>query len=229
MARAGEAHYLLVFGSQRVPNNPDYSHTFATFVRASWPGDGPCPRCPALEARTISWLPRSLVVRTLALLPECGRNLGLHETLRLVLGSGERVSLWGPYLIDAGLYRRVLRQAALLESGWVLYKASDLGYCSDDVSNCIHAVSSLADGHRLRLGSPGWGEAASYRVLNDLRPWVLDRGRLHPWVGCALGLDRYPIIWRGGDPPRRWALWNPLDWLLGEEDDLTATYGPVGR
>ena len=228
-ARAGEAHYLLVFASQRVPNNPNYSHTFATFVRASWPGDGPCPRCPALEARTISWLPRSLAVRSLALWPECGRNLGLHETLRYALAGEARVSLWGPFRIDAELYRRALRQAALLESGWVLYKASDLGYYSDEVSNCVHAVSSLADGYRLRLGNPRWGEAASYRVLEELRPWVLDGGRVYAWVGCALGLGRYPIIYRGGDPPRPEVLWGTLDWLLGQDEDPTATYGPVGR
>jgi hypothetical protein len=229
VARAGEAHFLLVFASQRVPNNPNCSHTFATFVRASWPGDGPCPRCPALEARTISWLPRSLVVRTLALCPECGRNLGLHETLRHALGGGQRVSLWGPYLIDAELYRRALRQAALLETGCVLYKANDMGYFSDDVSNCVHAVSSLADGYRLRLGSPGWGETASYRVLNAMRPWVVDRERVYDWVGGALGLGRYPIIYRDWTPPRSAALGGALDWLLGGEDDLTATYGRVGR
>jgi hypothetical protein len=229
MARAGEAHYLLVFASQRVPNNPNYSHTFATFVRASWPGDGPCPRCPTLEARTISWLPRSLVVRTLALLPECGRNLGLHETLRYVLHNEERVSLWGPYRIEADLYRRALRQAALLESGWVLYKANDMGWYSDEVSNCVHAVSSLADGYQLRIGGLGWGETASYGVLEKLGPWVQDRGRVYHWVGCALGLNYHPIVYRGWDPPRRGALWGPLDWLLGGEDDLTATYGPAGR
>jgi hypothetical protein len=229
VAWAGEAHYLLVFASQRVPNNPSYSHTFATFVRASWPGDGPCPACPALEARTISWLPRSLAVRPLALWPECGRNLGLHETLRYALAGEARVSLWGPYRIDAELYRRALRQAALLESGWVLYKASDLGYYSDEVSNCVHAVSSLADGYRLRFGNPGWGEAASYRVLEELGPWVLDGGRVYAWVGCALGLGRYPIIYRGGDPPRPGAFGGALDWLLGREEDLTATYGPAGR
>jgi hypothetical protein len=229
VARAGEAHFLLMFASQQVPNNPNYSHTFATFVRASWPGDGPCPACPALEARTISWLPRSLPVRTLALWPECGRNLGLHETLRYALGSGQRVSLWGPYRIDRELYRRALRQAALLETGWVLYKANDMGYYSDDVSNCIHAVSSLADGYRLRFGSPGWGETASYRVLDELWPWVLDRERVYHWVGCALGLDRYPIIYRGWAPPRSEVLWGALDWLLGREDDLSVTYGPLGR
>src|SRR5262249_4716200 len=115
MARAGEDHFLLVFASQRVPNNPNYSHTFATFVQASWPGDGPCPGYPVLEARTISWLPRSRVIRTLALFPECGCNLCLHETLRYVLSSEQRVSLWGPYRIDAALYHRALQQAALLE------------------------------------------------------------------------------------------------------------------
>jgi hypothetical protein len=224
VARAGEAHYLLVFAAQRVPNNPNYSHTFATFVRASWPDDGPCPRRTTLEVRTISWLPRNLVIRTLALLPECGRNLGLYETLCYALGSGERVSLWGPYRIDAELYRRALWQAALLESGCVSYKANDMGYYSDDVSNCIHAVSSVADGYRLSFGSPGWGERASYCVLNKLEPWVLDGGCVHPWVGCALGLGRYPIIYRGWDPPC-----GPLRRLLGGEDDLTATYGPVGR
>jgi hypothetical protein len=229
VARAGEAHYLLVFASQRVPNNPNYSHTFATFVRASWPGDGPCPPCPVLEVRTLSWLPRSLVVRTLALLPECGCNLGLHETLQHVLSNEERVSLWGPYRIDRELYRRALRQAALLESGWVLYKANDRGYHSDDVSNCVHAVSSLADGYRLRFGNPGWGDVASYRVLDELMPWVLDRERVYYWVSGALGLGSYPIIYRGWDPPRSGILWGSLDWLFGRQDGVTATYGPVGR
>jgi hypothetical protein len=174
-------------------------------------------------------LPRNLVIRTLALLPECGCNLGLHETLRYVLSSEQRVSLWGPYRIDAELYRRALRQAALLESGWVLYKANDTGYYSDDVSNCVHAVSSLADGYGLRFGIPGWGETASHRVLGELMPWVLDHERVYPWVGCALGLDRYPIIYQGWDPPRSGVLRGSLDWLLGREDGLTATYGQVGR
>ena len=39
-AHAGEDYYLLMFASQRIPNNPNYAHTFATFVRATWEGDG---------------------------------------------------------------------------------------------------------------------------------------------------------------------------------------------
>ena len=50
-------------GSQRTPTNPNYTHTWATFVRASWPGDGPCPENAVLEDLTISWLPVSGQVR----------------------------------------------------------------------------------------------------------------------------------------------------------------------
>jgi hypothetical protein len=166
-----------------------------------------------------------LVIRTFALSPECGCNLGLHETLRYVLSREERVSLWGPYRIDAGLYRRALQQAALLQSGRVLYKANDRGYCCDDVSNCVHAVSSLADGYGRQFGILAWGEAASSGVLDELAPWVLDHGREYPWVACALGLERYPITNRSWNPPRRGILRGSLDWLLGREDSLTATYG----
>ena len=57
-AQAGEAYYLLMFGAQRTPNvNPNYTHSFAVFVKACWPGDGPCPTNPAIEHHIISWLP----------------------------------------------------------------------------------------------------------------------------------------------------------------------------
>src|SRR5262245_25317765 len=88
-AQAGEAYYLRMFGSQRSPNNPDYSHTWATFVHATWPGDCP-PQGPVqVTALTISWLPANGIVRTWALLPECGAPWGLHETIRRVQGNDE--------------------------------------------------------------------------------------------------------------------------------------------
>src|SRR6202022_3434320 len=101
----------------------------------------------------------------------------------------QRVSLWGPYQIDRDLFERAVRQIRLLDSGQVLYKANDTGYRVDHVSNCIHAVSSIVEGIRLRVGSPGWGETASYAVLVRFQPWVIDHDRVHPWVGSALGLD----------------------------------------
>lgn len=225
---AGEAHFLLIFGSQQIPNDPNYSHSFATFVRASWPGDRPPPR-PRLEAFTISWLPQSMVIRTLALCPEGGGNFDLHTTLRHVLAQDERVSLWGPYQIHPDLYHRACRQAALLHSGRVLYKAVDIGHRSDEVSNCIHALSSLAEGHQLKVGSPGWGEMASFAVLGRLEPWVLDPCCVHPWVGSALGLDRYPLIYREWESPRSGAIQGPLYRLFGGECDLRPSYGRPAR
>jgi hypothetical protein len=103
VSRAGEDYYLLMFGAQTVPGNPDYSHTWATFVRVCWPGNGPCPVNATLEAHTISWLPANMVVRVLALFPEPGRNFDLHTTLRWCYADCMRVSLWGPYRITPEL------------------------------------------------------------------------------------------------------------------------------
>ena len=63
LATAGEDYFLLMFGSQQIPNDPNYSHSFATFVRVSWPGDGPMPKNPTIEEHTISWLPENMRVR----------------------------------------------------------------------------------------------------------------------------------------------------------------------
>jgi hypothetical protein len=225
-ARAGEACYLLMFGSQQVPNDPNYSHTFATFVRATWPGNGPCTKAPRLEARTISWLPANGKIRTAALLPEEGRNYRLDETLRYVLGNDERVSLWGPYRIDPEVYGLAVRQADYLESGEVLYKSIDAFHRSCRVSNCIHAVSTVVEGSRVIVLSPGWGEVASYAVLERFMPYVIEPDQVHPWVGSALGLDAYPLIYRDNERPCSGTIMGPVNRLLGGERDLRATYGP---
>jgi hypothetical protein len=223
-AHGHEAYFLLMFGSQRTPNDPDFAHTFATFVHATW--QGPSPVSPWLEVCTISWLPRNLQIRTVALLPEIGGNFDLHTTLRYVLDSDERVSLWGPYQIDRNLFLQAQAQVRLLESGQVRYKAVDSGFSSDRVSNCIHAVSSISEGHRLHVLSPSWGETASFFVLEEMAPWVLDRNPKHQWVGSALGIDRYPVIYRCWENPRSGAIRGTLRRLLGKEQDLPTSYGP---
>jgi hypothetical protein len=225
-APAAEAYYVMVFGSQQVPNDPDYSHTFATFVRAVWqqPGAG-----PTLEAHTISWVPRTLQVRTLALRPECGANLDLDGTFRWVQTEARRTSMWGPYQIDRGLYIAALGQIRLLESGQVVYKANDVGYPTDQVSNCIHAVSSIVEGHRPRVVITAWGETASFRVTEQLMPWVQQPCVTHTWVSNALGVNRYPIIYRQtGENPRSGIVRGPVYRLFGGERTLQASYGPPG-
>jgi hypothetical protein len=228
-AQAGEAYYLLMFGSQQIPTNPNYSHSWATFVRASWEGDAPCPINPTLEAHTISWLPASMVIRVWALCPECGANFELHATMNHALDNGERISMWGPYEIEPDLYDRAMRQIAHLSSGQVRYKANDTAYPSDRVSNCIHAVSSIAGGFRLRVPSPGWGQTASFAILLRLRPWIINRDEVHSWVGSALGLDQYPIIYRDWGRPFSGSFIGPLNRLFGPERYIVPTYGPPVR
>jgi hypothetical protein len=216
-ARADDFYYVAVFGSQTIPADPDYSHTFAAFVRAS--GEGPCPAAFNVEdCFCISWLPANLKVRTRALLPECGHNFGLHETLDYVLRNDERVSLWGPYRIDKELYDNARRQVGALESGEVRYKAVDSGYPTDRVSNCIHAVSSCAEGYRLRILSPGFGDTASWAVTQRFKPFIINTDETHEWVYSYLGLQDYPITRRDFDRnPRSGFFWSRVKPLAGIE------------
>jgi hypothetical protein len=196
-APAAEFHYVLIFASQRPSGCPKYSHTFATFVKAT--GEGPAAAAYRLEAHTLSWVPRSLDIRVAALLPEPGANVGLAETFRWARATGQRVSLWGPFRITAGLYYRGLSQIALLESGRVCYQAVDSGRPTDRVSNCIHAVASVLEGYRPRLLVPGWGEVASGAIAHDFaRRAALDGGCTHDWVATRLGLDGQVIRCRRG-------------------------------
>ena len=162
-----------------------------------------------------------------SLFPETGHNFDLQDTLRYAYRNNERVSLWGPYQIEKDLYDRAMDQIALLESGDVLYKANDMGRFSKRVSNCIHAVSSVAQGVRLWVAEPGFGQAASFAISKRFRPWIIDKDEVHAWVGSAIGLDEYPIIYRDWTPPRSGGLIiGPLFRLFGADRNVQPTYGP---
>jgi hypothetical protein len=190
---AGETCYMVVLSSQRPEANlPRYSHSFAAFVRVN-----ECRGVSWLESFTISWLPVRGAVQFIALLPEPGRNFGLHETIRLVQAECERVSLWGPYQITPELYRRALQQKAHLESGAVSYKAVDTGWPAARVSNCIHAVADIAaDEPPLRIASPGWGDPASYYIVLHLLPEIINPRMEHDWVLDVLGLRDCSLLRR---------------------------------
>src|SRR5438270_13790364 len=79
-ARAGEVYYVMVFGSQSRPKQLRYTHTWATFIKAT--GEGDDPNAYDLEYNTISWLPATLEVKVLRPWPEPGVNLDLYQTLR---------------------------------------------------------------------------------------------------------------------------------------------------
>jgi hypothetical protein len=201
-AGRGSAHdyyYVMVFGSQRDGLTVNYSHTWATFVKAT----ETLPQGSILEAHTISWLPNNGEIHVAALLPEIGRNFDLIATLNWAQGTGQRISLWGPYQIHPGLFARAIAQKQLLESGVVRYKAIDTGRRSDRISNCIHAVTAVTDGNRLRVTTLQWGESASELVTREMEPWLINPGQIHNWVASALEVDRYPVFRRNLNYPER--------------------------
>ena len=194
-ASAGETYYIIVFGSQRpIYFESNHTHTFALFVRATT--DEGCQR-HVVESFPISWMPQSMEVRVGRLRPEPGWNLGIPQTLDWALKDGQRVSRWGPFQITPELYQRALHQKAHLESGAVRYKTLDTGFPTRHVSNCIHAVSDLEhEAPRLRIGTPTWGQAASYFVTLALGHFIVDPHLTHEWVMDAVGLRGYPIVAR---------------------------------
>jgi len=215
-AQAEEFFYVMVFGSQQAPAHCiTPSHTFAAFVKAT--GHGPCAENYQLEAHTISWMPQSLDLRSGALLPEPGQNMGLDDTLRWALATGQRLSLWGPYQIGRDLYEQALRQICFLESGQLQYKVIDTGLPANRVSNCIHAVGAVAGNSRLQMINRSFGETASYFVARRFEPWMIDPSRKHPWVSDRMGLRAYPMIERDWENPHSGVLIGPIVSLLGRD------------
>jgi hypothetical protein len=209
---ASERYFVLMFGSQRKSTEPELAHSFATFIKVT-----ETPAEPAIQHHSISWLPVSGEVRFMAVLPEPGRQYELHETIEWALASGARVSAWGPYETQKDLYDRSVRQMEKFERWGTKYKANDVGYPNFLVTNCIHALSSVAGINRMRVASPSWGETASYWIIKryQLQRFLLNPRKKHCWLVPQLGIQHYPIRYRELEPPRTGVLWS---FLLGEED-----------
>jgi hypothetical protein len=191
--RAHEVHYLLIFGSQSSPKQLRFTHTWATFVRAT--GEGPDPSTYALQVHSISWLPRTLNVRVWSPCPEPGVNLDLYQSLQAVYSKGESVTMWGPFVIRDLLYERSLEVAQFLASGAVQYRAIDSQF-DLEISDCIHAVSAVdpvfGRGHYplIRIGKP----ASRYIARQIMTRSPLDQTLFdNSWLIPRLGLDCYPI------------------------------------
>ena len=202
-APQNERYFLIVFGSQTTPRIGRYTHTWATVVKVTeLPGAQ-----PAVEEHTISWLPDSLDIRVWRLRVEPASNLDLHATIEHVLGTGQRVSMWGPYEIWGGLYTRFVTQKAFLDSGAVGYQAVDaVGEAArkGDGCDCFHALSDmdpLFDRRRYPLHY--FGDEASLNIVRQVHehPVLIRPCRTHDWLIPALGLDRYPIVRRRYDGP----------------------------
>jgi hypothetical protein len=200
----GDRYYLLVFGSQSFPKVPKYTHTWVTFIRVP----AAAPGCvAAMEQFSISWMPASLNIRTFRPLVEPGVNLSMRESIKVAEDTDQRISLWGPYEIPAGLYRKLLVQKEFIDSGAIGYQCIDtIGEAafSGDGSNCIHAISD-ADSLFRRQAYPlaFFGDTASLHILRQLaeRKAIPNPEVTHDWLLTALNLDKHDIVLREYAPP----------------------------
>jgi hypothetical protein len=190
---AGDLYYLIIWGSDVSPKRLKYTHTWATFIRAT--GEGSDPANYALAVHSISWLPATLNIRVWDLVPEPGVNLEMIETLDAVMSQGESVTAWGPFVIRPELYALSLRQWAWLHSGIVRYRAID-GPWDREVSDCIHAITDVYPGFGrghyplIRIGKPASAYIARQFKARSFYNQDLYDNR---WLISRLGLDRYPI------------------------------------
>jgi hypothetical protein len=191
--RADEFYYVMIFGSQSHPKLLQYTHTWATFIRAV--GEGPDASNYALYHHTISWLPQSLDVRTWSILPEPGVNLDLYQTLDVVYHERERVTMWGPFRILPQVYERSLGVKNILDSGAAEYRAISTRR-NLLVSDCIHAVAAVdpvfGRGHYplIRIGKPASRFIARQGMTRSaFDQWEADNS----WIIPRMALDHYPI------------------------------------
>ncbi len=192
-AKADEFYYAMIFGSQSKPKLLQYTHTWATFMRAV--GEGPDASNYTVYQHTISWLPQSLDVRTWSMLPEPGVNLDLYQTLEAVYRDREHVTMWGPFRIHPLVYQRSLGVKQILDSGAAEYRAISTPR-NLLVSDCIHAVAAVdpvfGRGHYplVRIGKP----ASRFMARQVMTRSVFDQWEGdNSWLIPRLGLDRYPI------------------------------------
>ncbi len=193
-AAPGERFYILVFGSERTIRVPRYTHTWATVVKTvEAPGCAP----QVADVYTISWMPATLEIRPWRFTPEPGRNLELHETLRMVLSHREEVAMWGPYEIYPQGFRRGLMQKAFMESGRVGYQCIDTIGAGANGSgcDCIHAITDMdPDFERNYYRLTRFGQAGSEFIVRQLfERNLLVTEETHSWLERPLGLDQYPI------------------------------------
>ncbi len=152
-----------------------------------------------IHAYTISWLPQTLQVRPFRCRSEPGVNLTLEATLRWACDNNMRVSLWGPYEIEGEFYHIVYNEYLKMQSGVYRYKAIDPFTRGSLTTDCIHAVSDIDYRHsRFEYFFLRSGDAASRHlafVLADRERVLVHEDDLS-WINTALGLDRYPIVYR---------------------------------
>ena len=174
-----ESYYMTIFSAQADSRDPRRTHSFASFVKAIGTGDS--AKDYPIEVHTISWMPRSTMLKSaLAAKPD---DVWLISLMGFVRMSNKDYRSAGEF------YDRAIKQEARLNSGLVLYKAIDRRFRPGMASNCIHAVSDLDTDNGLLHSGQGRGEAASRQVAQHLNRWIINPGQTHAWVASRLGLN----------------------------------------
>jgi hypothetical protein len=193
-AAAQERYFVMVFGAQKSLVTPQYTHSWAMFVRTC----GPCLGDAELDYFTISWLSQRMVVEVKRLRPEPGANLDNDTTMAWCRENNMRVSMWGPFEINRDLWVRAQKRVDRLESGEIQYRALDTGRPYDGKSNCIHAIADPEVTGRLRgnfVTALTWGEPASRIITLSLRHEMIDPRTTHPEIADRL-LGDWPVTRR---------------------------------
>ena len=182
-------YFLLLFGSDAGPLRPARTHTWATYVKAEGRH--------VAEAVTISWLPADLVVNPLRpLRPEAGVNLTLADTLKWVREGGQRVTLFGPYEVDAARFVVAQTERELLDGGRVSYRAaSSPAGMPPGLANCITAVGSVEPAVARRLPVRQFGRRGTAKAARDIEAGGAVKPADADWLLAALDVgpvDRSP-------------------------------------
>ena len=191
--RGDDRHYVFIFGSQPTPKVVKDSHSWATFIRVI--GEGTDPAGHQVFAHTISFVPTTLDVRTLALKAEPGTNLDLEGSFAYARTQNASVTAWGPFLIRPDVYQKSLEVWSMFSSGTVEYRAIDT-LRDSVISDCIHAITAVdpdfGRGHYPLIRT---GKSASRYIARQIVKRA-DPDRNLPdqtWLIAAVGLDRFPV------------------------------------
>lgn len=194
-----ERYYLIIFGSQSPLKRPKYTHTWATAIKVTDPEFG---LKVEVEPHTISWMPKTLDIKAWSLFVEPGVNLELKDTIELMLKSDQRISMWGPYEMRVGLFKKFLMQKEFLESGEIGYQCVDTkgeAAWRRNGCDCIHAITDAdVEFSRKHYHLRRYGETASEFIVQQCfeRCLLLKPETTHDWLIPKLGLQKYPIVHR---------------------------------
>lgn len=180
--------FLIAFSADGAAYRATHAHTFAALATVEPGPDGKLRLC---ELHSLSWLPASGKVRALAMKPERGRNVPLHETLQQYAARGSRISMWGPYRVQPEFSCMFKSRVETVESTFAYKAASFLSPLK--ACDCARAVEEMIDPHRRMIGIFGYGASASSVVVQKASPWIIDSDSTCPEVSTLLGLDEYCI------------------------------------